>query len=259
MTDFFFTLPIQKPGIAFEYYADRDDFACDYIAPANPELFKYIPQDKLEGFMKLVELGKGMYPQAMSTGLEFDLVNVENGELGAPGIFMLLGHPEHTVKIMEVLCELVDVKDVVLPELPAGARYSHVGAFLGRNRPVLRMIVDGSDASLKQFVIEQGGNTTWFDKVEKYSTYLTVAFDLLDNEVHNIRLEVHIPANGDVPGLTNTKWAKSVIKDFTANVKKYYADNMPDFYGMMHFKVGANDTDVKNKYCKLYTQCVWSK
>lgn len=258
MTDFFFTLPIQRPGIAFEYCANRDDLTCDYICPANADLFKYIPADKLAGFQKLVDMGKAMYPQAMSTGLEFDDVDVQDGELGAPGIFMLLGHPKHTADIMEAVCELVDAKDVVLPTLPQECRYSHVGVFLGNNRPGLRLIVDGTNTGLKNFIVEQGGNTEWFDKAESTAAYLTVAFDLVDNQVSNIRLEIHVNADCKITGLTNTKWAKSVIKSFTANVKKYYADDMPSFYGPMHYKVGANDADVQAGYCKLYTQCVWT-
>jgi hypothetical protein len=251
--NFFYTLPIQKPTIGFEYEKSEGTNATGYFAMVNDYTLATLPDGKEQFVNDMVALGETNYPVI----LEYDISSVVDGKLGVPGIFKLIGHPENTQQIVDEMSGVLGIKTEKLPDLPSGTIYTHCGAFLGRNAPGLRLNVGGGPHNIKQFILDNGGNPYWFDQFEHYHAGYLASFDLIDGEVRKMRLEIHPSVRcREIPELVNDPWAKEVWDDFESNIKDVFSNDIPSHYSISHFKVDASD-DLQTDYMKLYTHCSW--
>lgn len=251
--NFFYTLPIQKPTIGFEYEKAEGSSATGYFAMVNDYTLATLPEGREQFVNDMVALGETNYPVI----LEYDASAVVDGKLGHPGVFKMIGHPENTQRIVDEMSEVVGIHTEKLPELPSGTIYTHCGAFLGRDLTGIRLNVGGGPHNIRQFIVNHGGNPYWFDKFEHYHASYIASFDLIDGEIKKLRLEIYSSMQcREVPELVNDPWAKEVWADVENNIQSAYADDLPRHYAISHFKVDASN-EPQTDYMKMYIQCSW--
>lgn len=249
--DYFYTLPPHKPVTGYEYNKNSTLEAIGYFALVNDETILTVPTASQALVQQLIDID---YTDVI---LEYDLDQVINNKLPTPAIFKSLGVPRNVDHIIDIMWQISGLTPQPLPTLPAGTNYSHVGTFINRPNSGLRLNVSGGGHYVKKFILENGGDSYWFDKFEREQAQYIAIFDFIDGAVKNIRLEIQPGATGNlIAELVNDPWVQQALTHCNKNIEKNYSDNIPKVT-ISHFKVGANTKDIANNYMKMYVQAEW--
>lgn len=244
--DYFYTLPPCPPTVGYEYNKNSELEAVGYFTLVNDTTILTVPESSRDLVNQLVNI------DTADVMLEYDL------NQATPAIFKTLLFPNTHNRNVDLMWQVSGLTPHPLPTLPAGTRYTHIGAFINRPGAGLRLNVSGGGHYVKQFILEHGGDPHWFDTYEHYHARYIASCDYVDGAVTNIRLEIHRGIDGkEVPELSNDPWVKQTLQHCTENIQKNYSNNLPKVI-ISHYKVGANTHDIANGYMKMYTQAHWN-
>ena len=250
--DYFYTLPAQKLVTGYEYNKNSTLEAVGYFTLANEESILTVPENSRSLVQQLIDIDH------TDVILEYDLDQVTDHKLSTPAIFKSLGVPRNTARNIDIMWQISGLTPHPLPQLPAGTNYSHIGAFINRPNSGLRLNVSGGAHYVRQFILEHGGNSYWFDKYEHTQARFIAICDYINGIVKNIRLEIHHDIAGNlVSELKNDEWVQKALAHSTQSIQQNYSNNLPEII-ISHFKVGANTQDIANGYMKMYTQAQWA-